>query len=197
MQASLVEMVLAIAIAGLIFASAIIPTTQTVVAYQQTEAEVRQATSQAVAAVRPEQIAASIWRDIDPPGNHNALLQAQPTLFAVGNWQLREDSGQFEQSWNDGGWTPIATPVQNFAFQYLLNSGVWASSASGTELENVLAVRFDWTDPDNGRKYGSLAVVPDRAFSAGLIELPKPDTSVPYRREDYEQTITFSLGSWQ
>ena len=35
MQASLVEIVLAIAIAGLIFASAIIPTTQTAVAYQE------------------------------------------------------------------------------------------------------------------------------------------------------------------
>ena len=197
MQASLVEIVLAIAIAGLIFASAIIPTTQTAVAYQEAEAELREATAQATATVRPEQIAAGIWRDADPPENHDALSRAQSSRLAVGDWQLRENSGQFEQKWDTSGWTPIAAPVQDFALQYLLNSGSWASSVSWTALEDVLAVRFDWSDPDNGRKYGGLVVAPDRAFSAGLIELPQPDTSKPYSRDDYEQTITFSLGSWQ
>jgi hypothetical protein len=197
MQASLVEIVLAIAIAGLIFASAIIPTTQTAVAYQEAEAELRQATAQAIATVRPEQIAAEIWRDADPPQNHDTLSRAQSSRLAVGDWELRENRGQFEQKCSTSGWTPIAAPVQNLGFQYLLNSGAWTSSANGTALEDVLAVRFDWSDSDSGRKYGGLVVTPDRAFSAGLIELPQPDTSEPYRRDDYEQTITLSLGTWQ
>jgi hypothetical protein len=197
MQASLVEIVLAIAIAGLIFASAIIPTTQTAVAYQEAEAELRQATAQATATVRPEQIAAGIWRDADPPENHDALSQAQSTHLTVGDWQLRENGGQLEQRWNARGWTPIAAPVQGLALQYLLSSGAWASSVSGTALEDVLAVRFDWSDSDNGRRYGGLIVAPDRAFSAGLIKLPQPDTSGPYNRDDHEQTVTLSLGSWR
>jgi hypothetical protein len=197
MQASLVEIVLAIAIAGLIFASAIIPTTQTAVAYQEAEAELRQATAQATATVRPEQIAAGIWRDPDPPDNHDALSQAHASRLAVGDWELRENRGQFEQKCSTSGWTPIAAPVQDLSFQYLLNSGAWTSSVSGGALDDVLAVRFDWSDPDSGRKYGGLVVAPDRAFSAGLIKLPQPDTSEPYRRDDYEQTITLSLGTWQ
>jgi hypothetical protein len=197
MQASLLEMVLAITIAGLIFAAAIIPTTQTMVAYQEAEANVRTATSQATATVRAEQVAASIWRDADPPQDHDTLSTAQSSRMEVGDWELRKTADCFQQKWASTGWSPIAEPVQSFAFQYLLNDGSWAASATASELEDVLAVRFDWSDPDTGRTYGGLIVTPDHAFAAGLIELPQPDTSEPYSREDYERTVTLSLGSWQ
>jgi hypothetical protein len=196
MSASLVEMVLAIVIAGLIFASAIIPTTQTAVAYQEAEAKVREAACQVTATVRAEQVVGNIWRNDDPPANHDVLLTAQADQLEVGHWELRADSGQFEQNWNAGGWAPIAAPVQGLAFQYILNSGVWVSSVSGPALEDVLAVRFNWSDAGNGRKYGGVVVAPDHTFSGGVIELPQPDTSEPYSRHDYERELTLSLGSW-
>lgn len=197
MQASLLEMVLAISIAGLILAAAIIPTTETVVAYQQTEAELRQATSQATAAVRAEQVAANIWRDADPPESHATLQRAWASWLRVGDWELRQEEDQFKQKRGPTAWTPIAEPVQAFSFQYLLNDGSWTASVAEAQLAEVLAVRFDWSDSDSGRDYGGLVLAPDRAFSTGLIQLPPPDTSEPYDRENYEQTITLSLGSWQ
>ena len=197
MSASLVEMVLAIAIAGLILAAAIIPTTETVVAYQQAEAELRQATSQATAAVRAEQVAANIWRDADPPTDHATLQRAWAGWLQVGGWELRQEEDRFEQKRDPTAWTPIAEPVQALSFQYLLNDGSWTTSVAEAQLDEVLAVRFDWGDPVSGREYGGLVLAPDRAFSTGLIQLPPPDTSEPYDREDYEQTVTLSLGSWQ
>jgi len=197
MSASLLEMVLAIAIAGLIFAAAIIPTTQTVVAYQEVQAQTRQATRQGTAVVRPEQIAAVIWRDADAPENHDDLLKAQSNQLTVGDWELRLANKSFEQNRKSAGWAPIAEPVDSFAFQYLLSSGTWTSSVAKGQLGNVLALRFDWNDSDNGRKYGGLVVMPDQAFSSGLIELPQPDTSKPYKRKDYERTVNLSLGSWK
>lgn len=197
MNASLIEMVLAIVIAGIIFASAIIPTTQMALAYQEAEAEVRQATSQATASIRPQQLVASIWRDASPPANHDTLVRAQASRLTVGNWDLRGSGGSCEQKWSAGGWTPIATPVASLSFEYLLNDGTWAPSVGSSSLGDVLAVRFAWNDPDNGRKYGGLIVAPDRSSSAGLIQLLQPDTSSTYQRSDYERTITFSLGSWQ
>ena len=197
MGTSLVEMVLAIAIAGIIFASAIIPTTQMALAYQEAEAEVRQATSQATASVRPQQLVARIWRDASPPANHDALVRARARRLTVGNWDLRGSGGSFKQNWGTGGWTPIAAPVAGFSFEYLLSDGTWTSSVGSSSLGDVLAVRFAWNDPDNGRRYGGLTVAPDRSFSAGLIQLLQPDTSTTYERSDYERTITFSLGRWQ
>ena len=197
MQASLLEMVLAIAIAGLIFAAAVIPTTQTAVAYQQAEANVRAATWQVTATVRAEQIAGGIWRDTDPPANHDALTRARPGRLQVGDWQLRQRDGSVEQKWKSGDWTPIAEPVQGLAFEYLLNSGSWTSSVNNAQLGDVLALQFGWSEPGTGRPYGGLAVAPDRAFSAGLIQLPQPTLSAPYKRKDYERAIAFSLGSWQ
>lgn len=197
MHASLVEMVLAIVIAGLIFASAIIPTTQTAVAYQEAEADVRQATWQVTATVRTEQVAGHIWRDDEPPAGHDVLGKAQASQLEASCCELRYIADAYEQNVDSGGWGVIAEPVESLEFQYLLNDGSWVSAAVGGQLDDVLAVRFDWSSADDGRKYGGLAVVSDRVFSAGHVGLPQPDTSEPYSRADYERTITFSLGSWQ
>lgn len=197
MQASLLEMVLAISIAGLILAAAIIPTTESAVAYQKAEAELRQATSQAIAAVRAEQIAARIWRDAEPPADHATLQKAWAAWLQVGGWELRQDEDRFEQKSSSTTWTSIAEPVGSLSFQYLLNDGSWTTSVAEAQLGNVLALRFDWSDSDSGRDYGGLMLAPDHAFSIGLLQLPMPDISEPYDREDYEQTFTLSLGSWQ
>jgi hypothetical protein len=197
MNASLVEMALAIAIAGLIFASAIVPTTQSVIAYQEVEAELRQATGQATAAVRAEQVAGSIWRSADPPAGHGALQKARAARLQVGDWELRQSKGRFEQQWKSAGWAAIAEPVDSLSFQYLLNDGSWTTSVDKAQLGSVLAMRYAWTDSDSGRTYAGLTVAPDSAFSGSLLELPEPDTSNPYQRKDYERTLSFSLGSWQ
>jgi hypothetical protein len=190
-------MVLAIAIAGLIFASAIIPTTQAVVAYQEAEARVRAATLQATAAVRAEQIAAAVWRDAAPPDDHDALQKAKAAELQVGDWALREQSQRLEQKRKSAAWTSIAEPVDSFTFTYLLTDGSWSASVPDAHLDDVLAIRFEWNNPDNGRPHSGLILVPDQAFSANLIDLPDPEVSNPYKREDYEQTVRLSLGSWE
>jgi hypothetical protein len=169
MNASLVEMALAIGIAGLIFASAIVPTTQSVIAYQQTEAELRQATAQATAATRAEQVAGSIWRDADPPAGHAALERARAARLQVGDWTLRQNKGRFEQQLKSTAWAAIAEPAQNVSFQYLLNDGSWTTSVNKAQLGDVVALRYGWTDPDSGRTYDGRVATPDSTFSAGLL----------------------------
>ena len=197
MTASLVEMVMAIVLTGLIFASAIIPTVQTLVAYQDAELDLQKGTVQTTAAVRAEQVAADIWRDADPPDSGAPLQVAGAGRLEVGDWELREEKGRVEQRWRAGVWTPIAEPVLSFSFQYLLNDGTWVTTVPKAKLDAVLAVRFGWSDPDSGMPSSGLIVAPDRAFSAGLLELSMPDTSAKYRRKDYEREITLSLGSWE
>lgn len=190
-------MVMAIAICGLIFASAIIPTTQVIATYQATQTAAQAATAQTMAAVRPEQVGSSIWRDADPPTGHDALASALETQLQVGNWTLRQADTSFEQQWQAAGWTPLADPVETFAFGYLLTDGSWTASVSAGDLDDVIALKFAWNDADSGSAFFGMAVLPDRAFSAGQLELALPDTSDPYDRSDYEQTITLSLGSWK
>ena len=203
MTASLVEMVLAIAITGIIFVSAIVPTTQIMIAYQEAEAGVRGATAHAMAGVRVEQTAAAIWRDDDPPENHAKLAGLGNRLLEVGAWrlELRSRTDEIGQQHSGGWaspWTPLTGSVQTRSGftgmnRFLLNDGSWGPSGAA---DDVLAVQWGWADPGNGRQYGGLMVAPDRQFSAGLIELPQPETSVKYDRDDYERTMTLSLGSW-
>jgi hypothetical protein len=194
---SLLEMVLAIAIAGIIFAAAIIPTTQTIAAYQAGEAEVRQAALQNRACVRPEQVIEKVWRDAAPPDGYDALGRAQAAELTIGAWALRESGGRFEQNRDGAGWSPIAEPVENLAFSYLGRSGIWVNSVDAADFDNVLAVRFNWTDAAAGRAYRGLGVLPDRCFAGGRIDLSPPDTSKAYQRADYTRKFSISLGEWQ
>ena len=194
---SLLEMVLAIAIAGFIFAGAIIPTTQTIAAYQEGEAELSRATQQELARVRPEQILDGVWRDLTPPTGGGALTQAHAAELIVGTWELRASGGQLEQCVNGGSWSPLAVPIQNFALSYLRKDGAWVNAVGSAELDEVVAVRFSWEDAAVGRTYGDCVALPDRCFSGGVIELSSPDTSQPYQRADYTRLFSISLGEWQ
>lgn len=196
MSASLLEMVLAIAIAGLIFAGAIIPTTNLAVAYQRGEALVRQATAESLAAVRVEQIFSTLWRDPQPPGGHGPLQAASRSRMRIGDWQVGRARDRLEQRRQGVPSGVIAEPVANVSFQYLLTDGSWVSQVRSARRDDVLALRFSWTDRATGRRYQGAALAPDRAFSGNLIELPEPDTGTPYRREDYMRTAHFSLESW-
>ncbi|MCK4342224.1 MAG: hypothetical protein KAY37_10940 [Phycisphaerae bacterium] len=197
MRASLVEMVLAIALTGIIFTAAIVPLIQAMVAFQEAELDLQTQTRQATATVRAEQLSAAIWRDADPPPNTALLQTARAKQLKVGDWELRAKAGRLVQKRKKGARSTLAEPVKAFSFQYCLNDGKWKSSASSGQLDQVLAIRCNWTDPASGLPFGGLVLAPDRAFSAGLIELPRPDTSKKYRRKDYERSLTLSLGSWK
>jgi hypothetical protein len=196
MNVSLIEMVLAIALSGLILASAILPTTQVMVTYQQAEWDWQTMLAHAAAALRVEQLLDAIWRDPNAPGGHAALGAAQAHQIQVGNWELRANGTQLQQQRQSGGWAQLVAPAQAFAFRYLLGSGEWKASVGTSKLGDVVAARFDWTDPDSGLPYGGVWVLPDHSFSAGLISVYPTSTAPPYYRSDYEQTMTLSLGTW-
>ena len=194
---SLLEMVLAIAIAGFIFAAAIIPTTQTISAYQEGETDLRQATLQEHACVRPQQVIEKIWRDADPPDGYDVLSRALTTELTAGEWALRESGGRLEQNLAGVGWSPIADPVTDFAFSYLLKDGTWVNSVGISDYDNVVAVRYSWTDSAANRAYSGEVLLPDRCHSGGRIDLSSPDTTSAYNRADYTRKFSISLGEWQ
>ncbi len=199
MNVSLIEMVLAIALSGLILASAIIPTTQVIVTYQEAELDGQTMLAQSAAALRAATLVNSIWRDPNAPDGHAALETAKDDSLRVGDWRLRAKSGRLEQRGEPGDWATLATPVSAFSLQYLLGSGTWTSAPHDDDDDGdyVIAIRFNWNDPDSGLAYGGVLVSPDCAFAAGLVNLPTPSTANPYRRADYTRSTTLSLGSWR
>lgn len=196
MNVSLIEMVLAIALSGLILASAILPTMQVMVAYQDAELNGQTMLAQSAAAVRAEQLAGAVWRDPNAPDGHATLQTASASLLQVGDWQLRTSGDQVQQRRSTGSWAPVAEPVQGFTFQYLLDDGTWTAAPAAGQLADVIAIRFSWSDSDSGLPYGGLVVTPDCTFAAGTISLETPSVSNPYRRTDYTQTMRLSLGTW-
>jgi hypothetical protein len=196
MSASLLEMVLAIVLSGLIFASALIPTTQSLAAYEEAQLGLQNMTAQTLALTRAEQLVGAIWRDPNAPPDGANLQAAVADRLQVGTWELRQSGGRVEQQRQAAGWSPLATPVQSFSFQYLLRTGVWTAAPASGDLAKVLAVRYGWTDPTGGLPYGGLLVAPDHAFAAGLIALAAPDHSTTYHRADYARQITLTLGAW-
>jgi hypothetical protein len=195
MNASLLEMVLAIALSGLIFASALIPTTQSMVAYQEAELDLQSMTAQTLALARAEQLAGAIWRDPNAPPDGAGLSAAAADQMQVGTWGLRQNGGHLEQQRQAAGWAVLAPAVQNFSFQYLLRSGVWTAAPAPADRANVLAIRYGWTDPASGLPYAGGFVAPDHAFAAGLISLQRPGLSTPYHRADYARQMTLTRGS--
>jgi hypothetical protein len=197
MNVSLIEMVLAIALSGLILASAILPTTQVIVTYQEAELDGQTMMAQSAAALRAATLVNSIWRDPNAPAGYAALQAANPNAFRVGDWQWRASGGRVEQRGQSGGWAVLATPVDAVSLQYLLGDGTWTSAPGGSRLSDVIAIRFNWTDPDCSLAYGGIRVPPDRSFAAGVVSLPTPSTTNPYRRADYTRSTTLPLGTWR
>ncbi len=189
-------MVLALAIAGLVFASSIIPTTRAMASYQQAELNLQTVTLQWMAGVRAMQVAGTVWRDKSPPAGYATLDQARADRLRVGDWELRAHKQSFEQRWQNDDRVSLAEPIESFTFQYLLDDGTWVSNPDAQQTDAVLAIRASWTDVDAGQKRGGLAVMPDRQFAGGLLELAPPDTSKPYKRKDYERQVKLPLGSW-
>jgi hypothetical protein len=196
MSASLLEMVLAIALAGLIFAAAIIPTSQTLVDYQKSEIDLRNLSAHGMATVRFEQVAGGIWRDPNGPPGGASLQAASATQLRTSFWDLSRSSGRWQQRYQGGTAATLLPAVSSFTYQYLLSTGAWITSPTASQRSKIVAVRCNWTDPVSGLPLSSLAVLPDHRFSAGLLVLPQPATTQPYSRDNYHRNHTFSLGAW-
>jgi hypothetical protein len=196
MNASLLEMVLAIALSGMIFASALIPVTQTLVKYQDAQLDVRNQTAQSLAVTRVEQLSSAVWRDPNAPTGGADLLTGESDQIQVGSWSLRINGSKLEQQPPAGSWATIATPVNNFAFDYLMDDGTWTDSPDADELDSVLALRYDWTDSGTGLPFGGGFVLPDHAFLGGVINLDPPVVSQPYHRSEYTRALSMPLGTW-
>jgi hypothetical protein len=196
MNVSIVEMVMAMVVFGIILASAVLPTVQVLVTYQEVDRCAQSLLAESAALVRAEQLLEAVWRDPNAPAGHGALLNAQAHQFQIGNWEWRGTGTQLQQQWQSGGWARLAEPVQTFAFEYLMNTGEWRTSVPSGSLAEIVAARFDWADPNSALSYGSQWVFPDYCFAAGLIGVHPVSFAPPYYRSDYERSAVFSLGMW-
>jgi hypothetical protein len=196
MYGSLLEMVLAIALTGLIFASAIIPTTQIVADYQKAEVDLQARTRHAMAGLRFEQVAGTTWRDPNGPAGTAALQTAQRSQLQVGTSELREAGGALQQRIGGGSTATLVPSLTGFAYSYLLNNGTWAANPTAGQLGQIIALRASWTAPGSNTPFSTLVVAPDRRFGAGQLILPQPNTSQAYRRSNYVRNLTYTLGRW-
>lgn len=191
------EMVIAIAILGLIMTGLIVTTTQTIVTYQATDARVAESSDHTMAALRAERIAARVWRDPDPPAGHADLIAAKADELRVGDWRLRANSDVLEQVHVAPPYELLVDDVSGFAFSYRLSGGGWISQTLNPgERSTVVAVKYQWTDAVDGRIFGGISVLPDRQFSTGFLGLRTPTPGGAYNRSDHEQQITLNLGTW-
>ncbi len=196
MYGSLLEMVLAIALTGLIFAAAILPTTQIIADYQKAEVDLQTQTMHAMAALRFEQVAGMVWRDPNAPAGTAALQTARRNQVQVGTSELRQTGGALQQRVGGGAAATLVPSVTGFAYNYLLNNGSWTASPTAPQLDQVIALRSGWTAPGSNTPFRTLVVAPDRRFGAGLLVLPQPNTSQAYQRGNYRRNLTFTLGRW-
>jgi hypothetical protein len=197
MSGSLVEMVLAIAIAGIVFACAIVPTTNVVMTYQRDEGDLRLSTVQSMAALRVEQVGSSLWRDKSPPDGHAMLKAADGKQLSVGEQGIRLSKEQLQQRQAGGAWALLAEPVDEFAFTYQLSNGKWVSKVDAADSDDLIAIQYDWTDPQTSQTYGGTLATTDRMCWAEPIQLPEAVLDPPkYDRSEYQETIELPLGSW-
>ena len=197
MSSSLMEMVVAISILGLVMTGLVVTTAKTVITYQAADAQVEASTRHAMAALRDAQIVGRTWRDADPPAGYGDLTTAEATEIRVGEWRLRASSGDLEQLRDGSTYAPLAENVAGLEFSYRVGGGAWiAQTLDADQLAALVAVKSRWTDAATGRVFGGITVLPDRQFSTGTIVLPSPDTSGTYSRSNHEQQVTMSLGSW-
>ena len=197
MSSSLVEMVAAIALAGIIFAGALIPVTSSLNEYQETEFAVQRDQTQRLAALRIEQIVATLWRSDEPPAGFGTLSTAQKQRIASSSFEIRENSNAIVQEPASGSPAVLAQPVDTFALEYLLDDGTWDSSVSAGDLGRVIGVRYAWTDNGPGQAYCGFVQTSDQALACSVLLLATPEEPDPlYRHEDHVREITLSVQTW-
>jgi hypothetical protein len=202
-------MILAISLAGIICAGALIPVTQVVVAYQESEADLQCFTTQNLGGLRIAQLTGSLWREADPPKGYGTLNKAASTGLSIGSWELYASGEQLLQS-DVGGMTKQATkatkalnagavvaePVHKLAFTYLLDDGTSVNALKKTQFDQLVGLRYHWRDPD-GQTYVGLAVPTDCTFAGRTLALTSTKPPKIYRRSNYEQQIQLSVKPWK
>lgn len=196
MSSSLLEMVLAIALSGLILGSAIMPTISVMSDYERLQLDLRTTTAHALAAVRAEQIAGAIWRDPEPPAGLAPLGSAATNRLVVGDWTFTANSGRIEQACGNGPGAALTEAAAAFAGQYLRNDGTWTVNVPPGQLAGVVALRLGWREPDSNTPFSAVVVPLDTAFGAATLSLAAPQSSEPYNRAACERTVAFTIGSW-
>ena len=195
MSASLLEMVMAISIAGLIFAGAILPVTETVRAYQESEASRQDSNAQHLAALRVHRITSSIWRDSDAPNDYGQLIKATSSQLGVGVWEITEKKQKLMQA--RGGKKPVvlAQPVKKFMLSYCLDDGSWVSTIKAGQYDRVVALRYQWS---NGQSiYSGVAVPTDKLFTGRSITVPEAKNGQVYRPVEHKKKHSFDVKPWK
>jgi hypothetical protein len=196
MNSSLLEMVLAIALSGLILASAVIPTTQALMKYEAAQLDLRNMEAHALVLTRAEQLTGAIWRDANGPTGTGALAVGETGAWSVGWWAMRVNGDRLEQRFQSGTWGLLASPVQSVSAQFMLDTGVWTSNPPSDSVGEIIAMRFGWTAADSKQPHGGAYVTPDHALNHRLLWLAAPDHSKPYQRSDYACQIKLTVGAW-
>ncbi|MBN2445850.1 MAG: hypothetical protein JXO22_03950 [Phycisphaerae bacterium] len=196
MSASLVEIVMAMVLAGLVFVGAMVPTTQTVVTFQRAEADSLQDGAQFLAARRVQQLAASVWRAADAPYNHALITEADHTRMTVGDWSIRERKNQVWLEDDSAGGAPLAGPVSDFELDYCVGGGKWVQKVSTAGFGSIVALRCAWTH--DGRTYRTVVAPTDAWLAGRTLALPAAEEGKAiYRRSSYMSTVELDVEPWE
>lgn len=198
MSLNLVELVLAIVLAALVFGVALAPTYQVLATGERVETLVRELDAHATIAVLIECNLARVWREPDPPPGAAPLDFAREREVRVGAWRLRVHGNQLQQRTSGGGgYQTLLSPIAAAQFAYQTDDGAWVDRLTTAAARGrARAVRVRWTDPTAQRSYQALVALADRQFANVTLELPAPPDAPDYRREDYTRTVALEVGMW-
>jgi hypothetical protein len=194
LKGSLVEMVLAITLSGLLLAGAIAPVMSVMVAYQRTQPAANNGLLSDTAALRAATVAGSVWRDANAPAGLGNITVIGGSALTVGNWALTVNGGRLQQAWQGGTAAPLTTPIDQVSFQYQLDDGAWTSSVADTA--RVRALRLSWRDPNSLTTLRTTALTLDRALDAGALVVDQPTSGGTYNRSTYTRNVALTIGNW-
>ncbi|MGE0481420.1 MAG: hypothetical protein AB7Q17_13210 [Phycisphaerae bacterium] len=198
MSLNLVEMVVAIVLAALVFSVALAPTYQVLATGERVETLVRELDAHATVATLIERRLQRVWRAAAPPPDSGTLDVAREREVRVGAWRLRAQGDRLQQSIRGGGgFQTLLRPVASVQFAYQTEDGAWVERLNhAAARDRVHAVRIRWTDPAAQRSYQALAGLADRQFAGAAVELPAPPDASGYRREDCTRVVALEVGVW-
>jgi len=175
MSTSLIEFVMALILSGVVFASAVIPTSSLLARQETLQQEARARARHQDASAQVQRVLTRIWRPEDAPTGYEPLTAATSQQVQVGTWTCSFAADGLQLTRNDGTPATLVGPLSEASFSYRLTDGDWAGSVSSDQFDQIVAIRYAWTDPDTSWAYGNLAVPTDRMFGDLTLKLPETD----------------------